>query len=168
MRSIAVLIALLFSTSTLAFAQPKREKVSPRDETSSGRLVLDKTAAPRKRLAPRQVDGWTELADATPTKFGTVFVMVGGAQTGTFTTLRVEASSGKVAVRRVRVYFTDGKDKTFPVSKTLDSKRRKATYIDLGGYKEIERIVVTTVGSVRGEYTIHGTDKIAPARASCC
>jgi hypothetical protein len=169
MRAPLIVATILFATAVSAYAQPQREATPVREESSSGRLRLDERRPARMRLvAPRRVNGWAELADATPTKFGTVFVMVGGERTGTFGTLRVDAVSGRVVIRRVRVYFTDSTDKTYAVSKTLDGKRHKSTLIDLGSAKAIDRIVITTVGTIRGEYMIYGSDAVAASNRACC
>lgn len=94
--------------------------------------------------------------------------MVGGERTGNFGSLRVDAVSGRVVIRQVRVYFTDSTNKLYAVSKTLDAKRRKSTLIDLGSAKAIDRIVITTVGSTRGEYMIFGSEAVAARNRVCC
>ena len=63
-----------------------------------------------------------------------------------FGKLRLDADKGTVILRRVKVYFDDGSNKTFTVGRTLDAKH-PSTEIDLGTPKAIDRVV--TWGGVR-------------------
>lgn len=145
MRTSALLTVLLLGTSAAA------ADTTTKQETEVGRVNLDdQTAQPR---APSQ---WLELADATPAKHGTEFVVV-GAQQGAFSRLRVEAAKGRTTVKHVKVVFADGAKKTYRVEKTITEKGRKVAEIDLGVVKPIEQVVVTTDAKSGGEYTLYGT-----------
>ena len=113
----------------------------------------DKTRS--KRDAPRQQEGWTQLATPTPTKHGTEFVFV-GKELGSFDQLRVDADKGKVIVRRVKVYFDDGKQQVIDVDRVLDGKHKSA-FVDLKANKPIDRIVVTTEPQTNGMYALYGS-----------
>jgi hypothetical protein len=114
---------------------------------------------------PRAPSQWLELADATPAKHGTEFVVV-GAQQGSFSRLRVEAAKGRTTVRRVTVAFSDGTKKTYKVEKTVTEKFRKFVDIDLGTSKPIEQVVVTTDRQTRGEYALYGSSGTGTAVSS--
>jgi hypothetical protein len=59
-------------------------------------------------------------------------------------------------VRKVKVFFGDGKVRTVQVDKTL-TENHKPAFIDLGDAKLIDRIVVTTETHTKGEYAIYGS-----------
>ena len=147
MRVPALFTLIVIGSVATASAQPKQEE-------TSGRVSLkEKDAKPE---APRQPGDWVELASATPTTHGTEFVMV-GKDAGTFGKLRIDASKGKAIVRKVRIYFDDGKLKVVQVDKILSAKGNKSTLIDLGDPKLIDRITVTTESDTKGEYALYGS-----------
>lgn len=139
---------ILVVAGGVASAQPEREETSGR--------VSYRDDAQTKPEAPRRPSEWVELADPSPTKHGTVFVVV-GKDAGYFGKLRVDAAKGKVIVRRVKVLFEDGKTKQFRPEKWLDARRKKSLLLDLGEAKAIERVVVTTDPDVKGQYAIYGS-----------
>jgi hypothetical protein len=150
MRSPALFTMILVGVATTASAQPRQEE-------PTGRVSHNESQKDPKRDAQRQSGEWVELGDPSPAKFGTVYVMVGGEDAGLFGKLRLEATTGKVVVKQVRVMFADGKSKTYKVGKTLDTKRKQSstTIVDLGDARAIDQVVITT-DRRGGEYALHG------------
>jgi hypothetical protein len=141
---------ILVGTVSAATAQPKQEE-------TSGRVSLsEKAADDPRRGAPRAPSEWVELASPTPAKHGTEFIIV-GEDAGGFGMLRVDAVKGAVAVKQVRVGFSDGKTKTYRVNKRLDAKRRRSLVVELPTTKEIEQVVIVTDRRGGGAYTLHGS-----------
>ncbi|HEY5946522.1 MAG TPA: hypothetical protein VIV40_13565 [Kofleriaceae bacterium] len=173
MKIPAILAALVVTTVTAAAApklesvQPKLESVEPRHTESTARLSLqDKKKKKAPKVAKvRQPGDWFEVGDATPAKFGTVFFVVGD-DAKSVSKLRIDAVTGKVLVRRIAIYFDDGSTRILALNKTLDTKRAKSTFVDLGGIKTIDRVVVTTDAYVNGEYAIFGSALVATP--PCC
>ncbi|HEY5944995.1 MAG TPA: hypothetical protein VIV40_05860 [Kofleriaceae bacterium] len=132
--------------TTTAAAQPKQEE-------TSGRVSLNEKQN-KKANAPRHPGDWVELASPTPAKHGTEFVVI-GKEAGYFSKLRVDAAKGKTIVRKVKVFFDDGKVKNVEINKTLTEG--KWTIVDLGDTKAIDRIVITTEPDTSGEYAIYGS-----------
>jgi hypothetical protein len=147
MRSPALFTMILVGVATTASAQPKQEE-------PTGRVSHNESQPDPKRDAQRQSGEWVELGDPSPAKFGTVYVMVGGEDAGLFGKLRLEATTGKVTVKQVKVTFVDGKSKVYKVNKTLDGKRKTAI-IDLGDPRAIDQVAITT-DRRGGEYALHG------------
>jgi hypothetical protein len=165
MKIPTILAALLAMTVTAA-AQPKLQSFEPKRAESTARVSLqDKKKKAPKVVKARQPWDWFEVGDTTPTTFGTVFFVVGD-DAKTVGRLRIDAVAGRVLVRRVVIYFGDGSTKTFPVGKALDTKRAKSTFIELGGIKTIDRVVVTTDVYGKGEYAIYGST--VGATPTCC
>ena len=127
-------------------------------ETEVGRVSLDE---PKGADTPRAPSQWLELADPTPAKHGTEFIVV-GAQQGSFSRLRVDAAKGRTIVKHVRVDFSDGSKKTYKVGKTVSKNGRKFTEIVLGVTKPIEQVSITTDRQTGGHYAVYGSSSTAP------
>jgi hypothetical protein len=155
MRASALFSVILLGAGVAA-AQPKQE-------TEVGRVSLDDDSsnAAKAKDAPRTPSQWLELADATPAKHGTEFVVV-GVEHGAFSRLRIDAAKGSTLVRRVRVRFSDGSEKVVRVDASVSTKGRKFREIDLGTTKPIEQIVVITDRQSNGEYALYGSSGTVP------
>ena len=124
-----------------------------------GRIRYGDAKAPDK--SPDQTeDGWRQLATPTPAKHGTEFVVV-GKELGPFGKLRIDADKATVIVRRVKVYFDDGKTYVVQIDKAIAPK--KSAEIDLKTPGPIDHVVVTTEDG-RGEYALYGSSP-APVAA---
>jgi hypothetical protein len=171
----SILLAWILLGPGAAAAEPKQMAAPPvpqqmerRPEARLGRLTLGDKAKPAKaakqRAAPRLPDDWVELADATPAKHGTEFVVV-GAQQGSFSQLRINAATGATNVRSVRVVFADGSSKLVKVGRTVSDRGRKFAQVDLGESKPIAQLEVTTDRQGKGEYTVSGSSgNVSPPR----
>lgn len=158
MKSPALFAAIVLGATATVSAQPEREP-PPKQEENGGRVRLDdEKPRPRgdKADAPRTASDWIELASPTPAKHGTEFVIV-GKQAGAFSRIRIDAAKGRTVVRKVKVFFDDGKSKTLLLDTTVSEKGRKSVFVELGEPKPIDRIVVNTETHTRGEYAIYGT-----------
>jgi hypothetical protein len=143
-RRITLVLALLAATTTPAIAQPEED----------GARVPFRGSGERYRRSRSERD-WVRIASPTSTKFGTEYIII-GKDAGVFRTLRIEAVSGTVVLRRVSVLTHRVSIKTFDVRRRLDA-RDPSFYIDLGGSTRIEQIVITTDRRVAGSYTIYGS-----------
>lgn len=110
---------------------------------------------------PRGDADWVPLAAATPTRFGTEYIVL-GADMGWFRTIRIEAVSGSVFVKSVTMY-TGRYKKVFQVDAYLD-RRHPVLYVDLGTRWLIDQIAVTTRRYPAGAYTVQGSSGV-PARS---
>src|SRR5947207_2753224 len=146
MKIPGVFAIVLVGASSIAAAQPQ-----PKEDT--GRISYNEKKQ-RSQGPPRDGD-WVQLATPTPANHGTEFVVV-GKEAGEFGRLRISPSDGKVIVRRVKIYFDDGKQKIVDVDKVIDAGRKNVALIDLDAPKAIDRIVVTTEPQTRGSYAIYG------------
>jgi hypothetical protein len=153
MRIPSVFAIVLVGTAGIASAQPKQEENNER--VRYGDHDADKRDAARH-------DAWTQLATPTPAKHGTEFVVVGKEQ-GNFDKLRLDADSGRVIVRRVKIIYDDGQQKVVDLDRVLAGKHKSAT-IDLQGPKAIDRIVVTTEPETNGMYAIYGSSGTVATR----
>lgn len=107
-----------------------------------------------ERYRPRTDRDWVPLASATPTRYGTEYIVV-GRDAGWFRTLRIEAVSGRVYVRSVQM--TSGRfTRTYQVNTYLDL-RHPVVYVDLGGRWLVDQLAVTTRRYPAGAYTVHGS-----------
>lgn len=168
MKISAILAALLALTVT-AGAQPKRESLEPKRPEPTARVNLDENSKKKKKpkvVKVHRPGEWFEVGDATPAKYGSVFFGV-GEHVNTVDKLRLDASKGRVVVRRVAVYFAGGGKQVFAINKVLDYKRAKSTVIDLGGVKTIEQIIMTTDANTTGEYEIWGSSG-RTEQPTCC
>lgn len=98
---------------------------------------------------------WIRIATPTPTKFGTEYIVI-GRDAGVFRSLRIDAVSGIVVLRRISVLTHRNSWKTFYVHRRLDS-RHSSFYVDLGAATHIVQIAITTDRRVAGSYTIYGS-----------
>ena len=146
MRSSTLFAVIVIEAAGTATAEPKQEE-------TSGRVSLNEKDV-KKTDAPRQPSDWVELATPTPAKHGNEFIMV-GKDAGYFSKLRIDPAKGKTIVRRVKVFFLDGKVKTVRLDKAV-SQGRPAT-VDLGPAKAIDHIVVSTETHTGGHYTVYGS-----------
>jgi hypothetical protein len=175
MKILAILAAIVATTVT-ASAQPKldasmpsRTVLAPKQPESTGRLLL---GAPKPRPAPKAkppslVAGWAEITDATPARFGTVFVLV-SRKVGPFAKLRIDAVTGTVMIQRVNVHYADGTTKVFSVAKSVSARRQKSAIIDLGSAKQIVQLDITTARRPAGEYAVYGAPAVVFEQTTCC
>jgi hypothetical protein len=153
MRYLAVFATLVVTVARAASAPPEQEKNTKQEENTERVRYGDE--GPPKSDTPGHEGGWVQLATPTPAKHGTEFVFVGKEQ-GAFDKLRVDADKGTVIVRRVRVYFDDGKQQVIDVDRALNAKH-KAAVVELKGAQPIDRIVITTEPQGNGTYAIYGS-----------
>jgi hypothetical protein len=149
---VATIVALVLAAATsfpssTASAQPREER--------GGRVPYDRRLEPPP--PPPQTREWVRLATPTPTKYGTEWIVL-GEKAGMYRMLRIEAISGVVHLRRVRVDFANGRTTTFNVDQWLNLRRPNAR-IDLGALRSVEKIVVTTARSPAGTYVVYGTSR---------
>jgi len=150
MRSSALFTVIVLGVATAASAEPKQEE-------TSGRVRLNDDEN-RKADTPRQPGDWVELASPTPAKHGTEFVIV-GKEAGAFAKLRIDPAKGKTIVRKVKVFFANGKVKTVQLDKVV-SQKSKPLMVELGDPKLIDQIVVTTETHTKGQYAIYGSAEV--------
>ncbi len=148
MRITSVFAIVVVSTAGLAAAQPRHEE-------STARVRYGDEGAPDPKPGEAE-DGWKQLATPTPAKHGTEFIDVGKDQ-GIFEKLRIDADRGRVIVRRVKIYFDDGKLQTVEVDRALDVQRGKSALIELKAPAPIDRIVITTEPQGNGTYALYGS-----------
>jgi hypothetical protein len=146
MRLPTLFTLIVVGAASTATAEPKQEETSGRVRISEN---SDATTD-----APRQPGEWVEIASPTPAKHGTEFVIV-GKEAGYFSKLRVDGAKGKTVVRKVKVFFLDGKAKTVQLDKTLTTG--KSAFVNLGDAKAIDRVVVTTETHTNGHYSVYGS-----------
>jgi hypothetical protein len=157
MRSPTLFIFFLAGGATAAFAeQPTTEQI-PKDEIS-GRVTLKETDDKKPDTPPS--NEWVELASPTPAKHGTEFIVV-GKEAGEMSRLRLDAVKGRTNVRRVKVFFDDGKTKTVQLDRALKVNGQKSAIVELGGPRLIDRVVITTETHTSGEYALYGSSSIA-------
>jgi hypothetical protein len=145
----SVFAIVLVATAGVAAAQPKQEENNERVRYGD----MDK---PKPHDAARDDSGWKQLATPTPAKHGTEFFEVGKDQ-GNFDKLRVAADKGRVIVRRVKIFYEDGKQQVVQLDRVLDAKHKDAL-IDLkAGPRTIDRVVITTEPQGNGEYALYGS-----------
>lgn len=146
MKIPGVFTIVLVAGAATASAQPVHHE-------NAGRVSY-KDDRPTQHTAPQ--DGWVQLATPTPASHGTEFIVVGADQ-GQFAQVRVDASKGRIELRRVTVYFVDGHHKTIDVDRVIDARKHGSELIDLHAPVAIDRIVVSTEPQSRGSYAIYGT-----------
>jgi hypothetical protein len=143
MRLSAGFTIVLLGAATVASAQPgpgeTTERIRYGDHSNARRDATD--------------GDWVQLATPTPASHGTEFIVVGKEQ-GAFAQLRIDAD-GKVMVRRVKIYFDDGKQQTVVLERNLGDKR--SVTIPLASPQEVDRVVVTTDSSSKGSYSVYGS-----------
>ncbi|MBL9013748.1 MAG: hypothetical protein JNL83_06210 [Myxococcales bacterium] len=144
---VATLVAMLAiaASSTAGNAQPREER--------GGRVPYGPNWRPRPpAAAPRA--GWVTLATPTPTRHGTEWIFLDDS-TGPLRVLRIQATSGTVHLKQVRVDLASGKVLTFSADRWLD-RRRPNTRIDLGALHYVDRITITTARRPVGSYVVYG------------
>lgn len=173
MKILAILAAFVASTA-LASAQPKigvsqpaQTALEPKKAEGTGRVMLNDRKPARAVKRPVLVDGWAEITDATPARFGTVFVRIGHAA-GPFAKIRIDAVTGTVRLRQVKVHYADGTNKVFAITKSVNARRKPSTMIDLGSAKLVDQIDITTDRRPAGEYAIYGTAIATSEKQTCC
>ncbi|MDB4962285.1 MAG: hypothetical protein JWP01_2284 [Myxococcales bacterium] len=128
---------------------------APDDEETTERVSYkDKDGASSNEGPPRSDGEWVEVADPTPANHGREYITL-GADAGTFTRLRVDASQGRPIVKAIRIDFTTGRSRVVNLQIVLDKKRRPSAYVDLKGAREIQQIVVITDRDSKGLYTVN-------------
>ncbi|HTR56511.1 MAG TPA: hypothetical protein VMJ10_37815 [Kofleriaceae bacterium] len=147
MKIRGVFALVVVAAGAVASAEPKPEE-------NTGRLSY-KDDEPVDHTAHADPD-WVQLASPTPASHGTEFVVV-GKEAGLFRRLRLEAATGTVIMRRVHVFFDDGKQKIVDVDKVMRAQRGSTEWIELGEARAIDRIVVTTEPQTKGSYAIYGS-----------
>jgi hypothetical protein len=173
MKILAILAAIVASTAVAAAqpnvgaSPPSHSALGPKGAEATGRVILDDRQPRRPPKPPVLVAGWAEITDATPARFGTVFVRVGRAA-GPFAKLRIDAVTGTVMIRRVKVHYVNGTTKVFAVAKSVNARRQRSAVIDLGGANMIAQIDVTTARRPAGEYAIYGAAAATSGKPTCC
>lgn len=146
MKALLLLVVLaVVAPSPGARAQPREER--------GGRVPYGPNWRRPPPPAPPRA-GWRELATPTPTRHGTEWIFV-DESTGPLRVLRVQATTGTVHLRRVRVELANGKVLTFAADRWLN-RARPSTRIDLGGLQSVERIAITTARAPAGTYALYG------------
>jgi hypothetical protein len=126
---------------------------APEDKETTERVsYTDRAERDAARDDAADTDGWVELADPTPASHRRTFITVDG-EAGPYTRLKIVADSGSPKIERVRIHFADGTERVVKLGKQL---AKRPTYVDLGGPRQIERLVVDSVGPKRATYSVHG------------
>jgi hypothetical protein len=107
----------------------------------------------------RSDQDWVTLATPTPSRNGTEFIVV-GRQAGWFRTLRIEAVSGRVFVRKLDVYSGRFR-RSYRLDAWLDASH-PTLYVDLGKPWLIDQLAVTTARWTRGAYSVQGSSGTVP------
>lgn len=150
-----MIIAVLAGIATsIASAEPRDER--------GGRVRLTEPARPHTSSPPPQVGDWVPLATPTPTRFETEWIALGRGAAA-FRTVRIQATSGIVHLRSVRIELPTGKVIMFTADHWLDARHPNAD-IDLGAPRVIAQIAVTTARMPAGAYTVFGAAGLAPAQ----
>lgn len=158
MRIPAISALLLASAASLAIAAPPPPSVPRPTPTETKDEVHERVSYDGRRARlDRQTSEWTELASATPAKYGRVYITLDGA----YARLRIEAIRGRPRVEAVRIRFANGTEKVVRVGKRLGGKRSSHD-IELASARAIEHIVVVTDGG-RGSYAVYGAMRPAPS-----
>ena len=146
MRALPLLSAIALAATT-ATAQPRREE-------TSGRVSY---VSPQRKPGPPSEAHWIELAAPTSVEHGTEFIIV-DAGAGRFTQLRVDAYTGTVILRRIRIFDHNGTVQTVQLGRTLDRTHRSVV-IELPARTAIDQIAITTATRPQGMYTVHGSSR---------
>jgi len=148
MKSLAVFTLIVVGSAATAAAQPQPPE-------PSGRVSYTDDTAAKPVTAPPKTGDEVELATPTPANHGTEFIVI-GKEAGAFSQLRLAAASGRVIVRKVRIFCDDGTTQTVQVDTILDADRKRDATIDLHGVKSIDHVTVATEPG-RGTYELYGT-----------
>jgi len=148
MRSSTLFAVFVTALAVTAAAEPKQEETSGR--------VSHTDNADQKNDAPQKPSDWVALATPTPAKHGIEHFVI-GKDAGYFSRLRVDAAKGKTIVRKLRVYFDDGKVKNVTVDKAINTRGRSSVEVELGDARAIDRVVVVTETNTGGQYALYGS-----------
>jgi len=148
MKSSALFTLIVVGAAATATAQPQPAE-------PSGRVSYTDEGAAKPAAALPKAGDEVELATPTPATHGTEFVVV-GKEAGAFSKLRLAAASGRVIVRKVRIFFDDGTTQTVQVDSILDASKGRDATIELKGVKSIDHLTVSTEPG-RGSYALYGT-----------
>jgi len=148
MKSSALFTLIVVGAAATATAQPQPAE-------PSGRVSYTDEGAAKPAAALPKAGDEVELATPTPATHGTEFVVV-GKESGAFSKLRLAAASGRVIVRKVRIFFDDGTTQTVQVDSILDASKGRDATIELKGVKSIDHLTVSTEPG-RGSYALYGT-----------
>jgi hypothetical protein len=141
---ISMFVAVALAASSATSAQPRPDRSAP---------------VPVERAQARN-DRWVSLALPVSTRVGAESIPV-GRQAGAFRSLRIDAVSGAVQLRSLRVEFSNGRMATFYVARRLDRHRPHA-YIDFNAPRFIDNIVVTTARKPEGSYAVFAAQMVVP------
>lgn len=131
---------------------------TPKQEEISGRVsIMEDTSQ-----EPRTSESWVTLASETPAKHGNEYVMV-GSDAGYFSQLRVQATHGRTAVRRIKIFFADGGTRTIRLFRWIREGGHDSIVISLGKPRPIERLVISTDRGTKGRYAVYGASAGGPA-----
>jgi hypothetical protein len=156
MQSPSIAMRITALSAVLLLAGTPSVSAEPEDHETTGRVRYS-----GRDDAPKPTDGWLEIATPTPANHGTEFIIVDGEQ-GPWTKLRITASRGNPIVRSVRIEYDNKHSKVVRLDKVV-TKNRPA-YVDLGGARHIERVVIVSEGSARSAYAVHGASARIVAR----
>jgi hypothetical protein len=144
MKITAVSALLLTATVSLVSAAPDDK------ETTERVGYTDKAQRSRPKA---DSDGWIELATPTPASHGREYFII-DPETRPLTQLRISAAAGRLTVRGVKIEFGNHKTRYVQLDKVIDAKH--PAYVDLRGTQRVEHVTVTTEGSTRATYALHG------------
>ena len=140
MKILAISGLMLAVAASVVSAAPAKEETGERVSYSRE----------RKRTSSPPVRDWVEIASPTPASHGREYVTVDGR----FGLLRIDAAKGRPNLRSVRVVYADGKQRIVRIERPLGGKHASAI-IELSG-APIDHLVINTVASSPGSYTVQG------------
>lgn len=140
MRNITVCAVLAGAVASTVSAAPKDDEITERvGFEAAGEGARD----------------WVELASETPTTHGREFITLD--ENKLFAQLRIDAVRGRPRVRAVQISYRDGTERLVRVDRVLGTTHRHSAYVDLGGPRRIEHVVVITDPRSGGSFTVHGS-----------
>jgi hypothetical protein len=139
------LVLLLVAGS--ADATPQSPSTKDPDHESTARVTYNE-----KVKRPAASDDWIQVGTPTPASHGREYITI-DPDAGAFVRLRIDATAGRPIVRSVRLDFKDGKSRVVSVDRIVE--KSKPAYVDLGGAKQLERIVVVSEGSAKASYAVY-------------
>jgi hypothetical protein len=155
--TILALAALATLATSVASAQPRRvtieererRYVDPRDQD----LVCYDRSGRRVDLGPG-FGRWRPLATEVSATSTRQFINI-EARAGRFDRIVLESTRGAPLIERVAVEFEDRRTQVWDVNRRL--RRDAEEVIDLGGRKDVNRIIVYTNPRYGGAYSVFGT-----------
>lgn len=139
---------LLAGFAMVALLAPAVATAQPKPEENNERISYNGDNKPAAQVRER-----VELGSPTPANHGKEFFVV-GPEIGKLRRLELEATTGKVDVRRITIAFDDGTTKQFTLDRTVG--KDSIAVIDLGGVRQVAQIVVTTDRAPNGKYMLYG------------